>query len=118
MKILKKLVRIYVNDLEAAISFYQQLTNQEVSRRFKMPHNSLELASIDDLLLISGKEEDLTTIRQTKVTFLVDSLDEFQSFLEGNGSKIVSGPNVVPTGRNMTVIHPDGLVVEYVENGK
>ena len=47
-----------------------------------MPLNNLELASIDDLLLIGGKEEDLKPFKQTKVTFLVDSIEEFRDFLE------------------------------------
>lgn len=49
-----------------------------VDMRFEMPLKNLELASIDDLLLIFGKEEDLKPLKQTKVTFLVDSIDEFK----------------------------------------
>lgn len=67
MKIFKKLVRIYVNDLEKAIIFYSNLTNKTVDMRFKMSLNNLE-------------------------------------------------PSQVPTGKNMTVKHPDGLVAEYVEH--
>lgn len=116
MKIFKKLVRIYVNNLDSAISFYQTLTNDSVGLRFKMPSHHLELASIDNLLLISGKEEDLKPFRQTHATFLVDSIDEFKTFLENSGSTIIKEPTPVPTGRNMTVKHPDGLIVEYVEH--
>jgi predicted enzyme related to lactoylglutathione lyase len=116
MKILKKLVRIYVNDLDSAITFYEKLTNHIVDMRFEMPLYNLELASIDDLLLISGKEEDLEPFKQTKVTFLVDSIDEFKDFLENSGSTIIRKPSKVPTGKNMTVKHPDGLVAEYVEH--
>ncbi len=116
MKILKKLLRIYVNDLDSAITFYEKLTNHTVDMRFKMPLNNLELASMDDLLLICGKEEDLKPFKQTKVTFLVDSLDDYKDFLENNGSTIIREPSEVPTGKNMTVKHSDGLVVEYVEH--
>ena len=116
MKIIKKLVRIYVNDLDTAITFYSKLSNKTVDMRFKMPLNNLELASIDDLLLIGGKEEDLKPFKQTKVTFLVDSIEEFRDFLEVNGSTIIREPSQVPTGKNMTVKHPDGLVAEYVEH--
>ena len=116
MEILKKLVRIYVNDLDSAIAFYQKLTKHTVNRRFEMPQNGLELASIDDLLLICGKEEDLNPFKQTNATFLVDSLDEFKDFLESVGSTIIREPSQVPTGKNMTVKHPDGMVAEYVEH--
>lgn len=116
MEIFKKLLRIYVNDLDSAITFYKNITNQDVDMRFKIPLNNLELASIDDLLLISGKEEDLIPFRETQVTFLVDSIEQFKDYLESNGSIILREPAKVPTGKNMTVKHPDGLIVEYVEH--
>ena len=50
------------------------------------------------------------------VTFLVDSLQAFKLHLEQSGVEILSQPKDVPTGRNMRVRHPDGLVVEYVEH--
>ncbi|WP_339192905.1 VOC family protein [Aeribacillus sp. FSL K6-8210] len=116
MRILKKMVRIYVHDLSAAIDYYQKLTGEPLNRRFAMPEVGLELASIGDILLISGKEEDLAPFRQTSTTFLVDSLDEFKTFLENSGAVILKEPAQVPTGRNMTVQHPDGTIVEYVEH--
>jgi hypothetical protein len=69
MQILKKLVRIYVNDLDTAIDFYQGLTKSSVDMRFEMPQNKMELASIGDLLIISGEEQDLAPFKQTKATF-------------------------------------------------
>lgn len=116
MKILKKLIRVYVKDLDSAIVFYQHLMNQSVDIRFKMPQNNLELASIDDVLLICGNEEDLEPIRATEVTFLVDSIDELKHFLVNSKATIIREPSTVPTGKNMTVKHPDGMIVEYVEH--
>src|SRR5690349_12522275 len=103
MEVLKKLVRLYVNDLDSAIAFYQKLTRHTVNMRFEMPKNGLELALIDSLLLICGKEEDLKPFKQTNATFLVDSLDEFKDFLESVGSTIIEGPSQVPSGKNMRV---------------
>ena len=116
MRILKKMVRIYVHDLEAAINYYQKLTGGSMGRRFAMPQFRLELASIGDILLISGEEQDLAPFRQTAATFLVDSLDEFRAFLESSGAVVLREPAQVPTGRNMTVQHPDGTIIEYVEH--
>ncbi|MEV5329695.1 hypothetical protein AB0K67_36690 [Nonomuraea sp. NPDC052634] len=31
------------------------------------------------------------------------------------GGETLDGPNDVPTGRNLTVRHPGGAIVEYVE---
>ena len=86
--------------------------------RFEIPQIGLELAQIGDILLIAGSEEALKPFRSTQATFLVDSLDEFKAYLEEKGAEIIRGPDKVPTGRNMTVRHPDGSVIEYVEHSK
>jgi hypothetical protein len=70
------------------------------------------------LLLVSGSDEALKPSRSTQGTFLVDSLDEFKAYLEEKRAEIIRGPNKVPTGRNMTLRHPDGSVIEYVEHSK
>lgn len=82
--------------------------------RFAYPRVNLELASVGDILLIAGSEESLKSFQDTKGTFLVDSVDHLQS----SGAKIVRGPNGVPTGKNMTVKHPDGTIFEYVQHSK
>lgn len=83
-----------------------------------MPAIRLELAQVQDILIISGPEESLRSFRQTSATFLVDSLDEYHRFLVAQGAVILSPPKVVPTGMNMTVRHPDGVIIEYVEHKK
>ena len=79
--------------------------------RFEIPQIGLELAQIGDILLIAGSDEALKPFRSTQATFLVDSLDEFRAYLEEKGAEIIRGPDKVPTGRNMTVRHPDGSVI-------
>ncbi|WP_439099382.1 VOC family protein [Brevibacillus laterosporus] len=51
-------------------------------------------------------------------TFVVDSLDEFVTSFKENGYKFMREPKQVPTGKNMTVQHPDGTIVEYVEHSR
>lgn len=92
IKVLKTLSRLYVDDLN--------------------------LAQVGDILLVAGSDEALKTFRSTQATFLVDSLDEFKVYLEEKGAILIRGPNKVPTGRNITVRHPDGSVIEYVEQQK
>jgi hypothetical protein len=46
---------------------------------------------------------------------LVDSIVDFKVFLIEQGATILEEPKKIPTGKNMRVKHPDGLVVEYVE---
>ncbi len=118
MKILKTLSRLYVTDLPTALEFYEELLGTSAAMSFQIPQIGLELAQIGDILLIGGSEEALKPFRSTQATFLVDSLDEFRAFLEEKGAEIIRGPAKVPTGRNMTVKHPDGSVIEYVEHTK
>ena len=114
--ILRTLTRVCVNDLDNTIRFYERLTGKVAALRFAMPAAGLELAQVGDLLIIAGKDAALQPVRATDATFLVDSVEEYLQFLIANGGTILRAPQVVPTGINMTVRHPDGLIVEYVEH--
>lgn len=118
MKVKKVLTRIYVNDMERPLAFYEELFGITCERRFKFIEVGLELAQVGDVLLLAGSDESLQPFRDTKMTLLVDSLDDFLVHLMKSGCEMVSEPRNVPTGRNMTVRHPDGTVVEYVEHSK
>ncbi|HIH75673.1 MAG TPA: VOC family protein [Methanosarcina sp.] len=118
MKILQTLSRLYVTDLNSALEFYKELLGEPATMHFEMPQIGLELAQVGNVLLIAGSEETLKPFRRTQATFLVDSLDEFRAYLEEKGAEILRGPARVPTGRNMTVKHADGSVIEYVEHLK
>lgn len=115
LKILQVLNRFYVKDIERAISIYENLLGTETCLRFEYKENGLELAQIGTILIIAGSEKALKPYRDTKATFIVNSVDRFKSFLLENGSVIIRDIKLVPTGRNMTVRHPDGIIIEYVE---
>ena len=76
---------------------------------------NLELEQVGDILLLCGSEEALQPFRDTKATFLVDSITEYREFLLNNGATIIRDLKEVPSGRNMTLKHLDGTIVEYVE---
>lgn len=116
MKVLKTLSRIYVNDLNEHLDFYETLLDSKVELRFSIPEAGLELAQIGNILIIEGEKESLKPFRKTRATILVDSIEKFKTFLEEKGSQIIRGPSKVPTGINMTVQHPDGTIIEYVEH--
>lgn len=117
MKILKTLTRIYVKPekLEEIIQFYEKLFNQKPTLRFKYDEKNLELVQIDSILLICGKAKDLEPFLDTKVTFLVNSIQKAMDFLQKEKATIIQHPKNVPTGKNMRVMHIDGLIAEYVE---
>lgn len=118
MKIIKTLIRVYVDKLDSALLFYENLLDTKAEMRVTYPEVNLDLATVGDILLIAGSNEALKPFRDTKATFLVDSLEEFKSYLEQKGGKIIRGIKDVPTGRNMTVEHPDGTIIEYVQHFK
>ncbi len=118
MKIKQILTRIYVNDINTAIDFYEKLTNEECANRFEYKQVGLEIARIDNLLIIAGNNEALKQFRNTSATFLVDSVSEYKEFLIQNDAEILQDIQQVPTGFNMTIRHKDGTIIEYVEHKK
>jgi len=115
MKALKILSRLYVNDLDASISFYEALTGAKCESRFAYKEKALELAQIGNLLLIAGSEQALAPFRATQITVLIDSISEYKEFLLNSGAVIIRDITKVPTGFNMTAKHKDGTITEYVE---
>lgn len=46
---------------------------------------------------------------------MVEDLDAWHADLPRLGAQILDPPKTVPSGRNMRVKHPDGMVAYYVE---
>ncbi|WP_413927096.1 hypothetical protein [Clostridioides sp. ZZV14-6345] len=74
--------------------------------RFSYKEVVLELAQIGNVLLLSGSDDSLKSFIETKSTFMVDSVNEWRSYLLKNGAVVVRDKKKVPTGYNMTVKHP------------
>lgn len=113
MLALTTLARVYVDDLDTALPTFVELTGQQPARRFA--HGDLELASIGGYLLVAGTPEALAPYRATHATTRVASLDDVLRMTERLGGEVLAGPTQVPTGRNLTVRHPGGATIEYVE---
>ncbi|HBF38091.1 MAG TPA: glyoxalase [Firmicutes bacterium] len=116
MNVKQVLSRIYVHDIDEAVSFYEKLLVLPCSLRFDYKQVNLVLAQVGNLLILAGSDEALKPFIDTKATFLVDSIHEYKDFLLKNGATIVRDLREVPTGINMTVRHLDGTIVEYVEH--
>ncbi len=118
MEVKKVLSRIYVHEIVSAVDFYEKLFNTKCTWKLDYREVNLVLAQVGDLLILSGTDEALKPFKDTKATFLVDSIAEFREFLLINGATIIRDLKAVPTGMNMTVKHLDGTIVEYVEYRK
>lgn len=114
MRIFRTYARAYANDLDAVLVPLTAVTGEPVSTRFTMP-NGLELATVGQVLVVAGDERVLEPYRATAATLIVDDLDECHALLTRSGAEIVRGPQVVPTGRNLTAKLPAGVQIEYVE---
>ncbi|MFG2911109.1 hypothetical protein ACGF13_39435 [Kitasatospora sp. NPDC048286] len=108
MPALDTLARVYVDDLDIALPTFVALVGEPPRLRFE--YRDLELARVGGFLLIAGTPEALAPYRDTHATVLVDSLDEIL-----DSGTVLDGPNAVPTGRNATLRHPGGAIIEYVE---
>lgn len=115
MKVQQTLNRIYVNKMEQAIAFYENLLGEKCNMRFEHKQFHLELAQVGSILIIGGSDEVLKLFKGTKATFIVDSLIEFKDFLLKSGAVIMKDVKETPTGINMIVKHLDGTIIEYVE---
>ncbi len=116
MKILKILHRVYTDSMDKTLPFYETLLGEKAGNQFHYEERHLDLAQVGSLLILAGSEKALLPIRDTSLTFLVDSIQEFMDYLESQPVKILEPPRKVPTGWNMRVQHPDGLIIEYVEH--
>ncbi|MFD5341934.1 hypothetical protein [Streptomyces hawaiiensis] len=111
--VLATLARVYVDDLDVALPTFVELTGEQPRLRFT--YRGLNLASVGGYLLLAGSEEALAPYRGTHATAIVESIDRILSITEQHGGEILDGPNEVPTGRNLTVQHPGGATIEYVQ---
>jgi predicted enzyme related to lactoylglutathione lyase len=114
VKALATLARLSADDLDRALPALRALTGEDVRTRF--PYRGAEVAGIGGFLIVAGDEQALAPFRRVQSTVLVDDLDGTQALVAEHGGEIVDGPNEVPTGRNATVRHPGGAVLEYVEH--
>ena len=118
MKILETLIRVYVDPdtFIKTIDFYEKLFNKHCHLQFKYAKYRLELAAVGSVLIIAGDKKHREPFETTKITCHVDKLSDFYNKLLNEGARILEEPSKVPTGTNMRVQHPDGMIVEYVEH--
>ena len=105
------LARVFVDDLDAAIPFYEQIA-QDSARRFSF--RDVELARIGSFLLLAG---DTDTYRDRVATLLVKDLRPVLDALDGAG-EIIEGPAPAPNGARLIARHPDGSIFEYIETSE
>ncbi|MFJ1925224.1 VOC family protein [Streptomyces sp. NPDC088131] len=112
MEILGTTLRICVDDLEAAVAFYESLTG---SPALRFERGGVSVAAISCFLLMSGPEAELEILRKVTATIAVKDVEEANASLSRVGARVIAGPVHTPVGRNLIAVHPDGSVFEYVD---
>lgn len=112
MEILGTTLRICVDDLEAAVAFYEGLTGTPALR---FERGGVSVAAIGCFLLMSGPAAEIDVLRKVSATIAVKDVDEAHAALTRVGARVIAGPVPTPAGRNLIALHPDGSVFEYVD---
>ncbi|MEU2280503.1 VOC family protein [Streptomyces sp. NPDC013178] len=112
MDILGTTLRVCVDDLEAAVPFYERLAGTPALR---FGRGGVQVAAVGCFLLMSGPESELEVLRKVAATIAVADVDEAYKTLTELGADVIAGPVPTPVGRNLIARHPDGSVYEYAE---
>ena len=104
------LVRVFVEDLAAALPVYCELAGGAEPVRFGF--REVDLARVGPFLLLSGNN---SAYRDRVATVLVRSLDPVLAALAAHGGQVVEDPLLSPNGRRLVARHGDGSVFEYIE---
>ncbi|MCF4141161.1 VOC family protein [Streptomyces sp. Tue 6430] len=112
MNILGATLRVCVDDLEAAVPFYERLSGAPALR---FERGGVRVAAVGCFLLMSGPAAELEVLRKVSATIAVTDVDQAHRTLDELGADIIAGPLATPAGRNLIVRHPDGTVYEYVD---
>ncbi|MDT0482884.1 MULTISPECIES: VOC family protein [Streptomyces] len=112
MDILGTTLRVCVDDLEAAVVFYERLAG---AKALRFERGGVQVAAVGCFLLMSGPEAELEVLRKVAATIAVKDVDEANQLLSELGARVIAGPVPTPVGRNLIAMHPDGVVYEYVD---
>lgn len=104
-------VRQRVEDLDAAVPFYEKLTGSAASR---FAFAGVTLASVGPFLLFAGPDEAVRRVAGVAATLAVADLDAAVEEAGAGGAEIVMPIQPTPNGRRAVLRHPHGGVFEYV----
>ncbi|WP_329792521.1 hypothetical protein V1227_11610 [Lentzea sp. DG1S-22] len=104
------IVRVFVDDLDAALPLYFRLAGVSEAKRFEF--GEVQLAGVGSFLLLSG---NTAPYRDRVATLVVAEMEQVIAALQDTGGTILDGPSPTPNGNRLIARHPDGSVFEYIE---
>lgn len=111
MAIESVVVRQRVEDLDAAVPFYERLTGSTASR---FAFAGVTLASVGPFLLFSGPDEAAQRVAGVAATLTVADLDAAVNEAVAAGGEVMVATSPTPNGHRAVLRHPYGGVFEYV----
>ncbi|PLS07817.1 VOC family protein [Neobacillus cucumis] len=118
-------VGVFVNDLNASLTFYQEMVGMELKDKFAIANGAVTLAFLGfngsdetELELVHGGNPDLPEEGKVNhIAFLVDDIEEEFNRLKGLDVSFISEEvDTLPNGyRNFFVNGPDGEKVEFFQ---
>ncbi|MET9525691.1 VOC family protein [Streptomyces coeruleorubidus] len=111
MTITSVVLRQRVEDLEAAVPFYEKMTGSTASR---FSFAGVDLAGIGPFLLFSGPDEAVQRVAGVAATLTVADLDSAVEKAVAEGAEVVVPKSPTPNGHRAILRHPQGGVYEYV----
>ncbi|MFD7976142.1 VOC family protein [Streptomyces sp. NPDC059071] len=111
MKIDSVIARQRVDDLEAAIPFYERLTGETAGR---FAFGGVSLASVGPFLLYCGSDEAVQRVAGVGATLAVADLGGAVEEAVAAGATVVMPAQPTPNGHRAVLRHPHGGVYEYV----
>ena len=118
-------VGVFVKDLDASLSFYQEIVGMDLKDQFTIANGALTLAFLGfngsdetELELVYGGNPDLPEEGKVNhIAFLVDDIEvEFNRLKGLDVSFISEDVDTLPNGyRNFFVNGPDGEKVEFFQ---
>ena len=115
MKVIGITVPIFTQNFESTVKEYEILLGQSTEHKFDIASMGLSVAKIGSILVVCGSEDIIDKLKQIRATLVVDSIDEYYSYLVDNKATILQPPTSTPTGQNMIAKGKDGVTFEYVE---
>lgn len=110
-KIDSLITRQRVDDLEAAIPFYERLTGQTADR---FGFAGVQLASVGPFLLFCGPDEAVQRVAGVSATLAVADMAAAVEEAVAAGATVVMSVQPTPNGHRAVLRHPHGGVYEYV----
>ncbi|MCX2180802.1 VOC family protein [Streptomyces sp. SKN60] len=105
------IARQRVDDLDAAVPFYERLTGRTAER---FAFAGVRLAAVGPFLLYSGPDEAVQRVAGVSATLTVGDLPAAVEAAVAAGATVVMPPQPTPNGHRAVVRHPEGGVYEYV----